>query len=85
MMGYGAGLGFGMGGWLVFLGCALLVVGVVALIVWLVRRTGPGEQQPTTPRSTGEDALETLRLRFARGEITKDDYLAAKQTLDADR
>ncbi len=86
MMGYGAGLGFGVGGWLVFLGCALLIVGVVVLIAWLIGRTGPsGQQQHTAPRPAGQDAQEILRLRFARGEISKDDYLAARQTLDADR
>jgi len=85
MMGYGAGLGFGVGGWLVFLGCALLIVGVVVLIAWLIGRTGPSAQQPAAPRLADQDAQEILRLRFARGEISKDDYVAAKQTLDADR
>jgi uncharacterized membrane protein len=85
MVGYGAGLGFGAGGWLVFLGCALLIVGVVVLIAWLVGRTGPAVHQVAAPRAADQDAKEILRLRFARGEISKDDYLATKQTLDADR
>jgi putative membrane protein len=87
MMGYGAGLGFGLGGWLLMLGGILLLVGVVVLIVWLVGRIGqpaPGPQPPT-PRPTNQDALEVLRLRFARGEITADEYLAAKQVLEAER
>ena len=88
MMGYGAGLGFGMGGWLGMLGMVLLVVGVIVLIAWLVGRTAPaaGSGGPSAaPRPAGQDALEVLRLRFARGEITREEYLAAKQTLETDR
>jgi uncharacterized membrane protein len=85
MIGYGAGLGFGAGGWLAFLGCALLIVGVVVLVAWLVGRASPASQQAAAPRPAGQDAQEILRLRLARGEISKDDYLATKQTLDADR
>ncbi len=84
MMGYGAGLGFGLGGWLGMIGFVLLVIGVVALIAWLIARVAPADQ--TTPaRTSGQDAVEVLRLRFARGEITADEYLAAKQTLEPDR
>jgi uncharacterized membrane protein len=84
MMGYGAGLGFGLGGWLGMIGMVLLVVGAVALIAWLVARATPAG--PAAPvRSAGQDAVEVLRLRFARGEIGADDYLAAKQTLEVDR
>lgn len=85
MMGYGAGLGFGMGGGLALLGAVLLIVGLVILVAWLARTTSPGDHQSAAPRPTGEEAQEILRLRFARGEISKDDYLATKQTLDAGR
>ena len=84
MMGYGTGLGFGLGGWLGMLGFVLLVVGVVVLIAWLVGRTAPAGQSPSS-RQEGQDALEILRVRFARGEITRDEYLATKQTLEGDR
>jgi putative membrane protein len=83
MMGYGAGLGFGFG-WLWMLGLVLLVVGVVVLIAWLVGRTAHSAQ-PTAARPAGQEALETLQLRFARGDISRDDYLAVKQTLEMDR
>jgi len=89
MMGYGAGLGFGLGGWLGMLGMVLLVVGVIVLIVWLVGRVAPPAAgsggSSVAPRPAGQDALEVLRLRFARGEITREEYLAAKQTLETDR
>ncbi|MCJ7709738.1 MAG: hypothetical protein MUQ32_02805 [Chloroflexi bacterium] len=92
MIGYGAGLGFGFGGLLALLGCVLLVVGVVVLIAWAVDRIGrtpqgaqPQGAQPQAPRPGEQDAVEVLRLRFARGEMTADEYIAAKQTLEAGR
>lgn len=87
MIGYGAGVGFGMGGWLGMLGGLLLVVGVIVLIAWLVGRVGQSQQAPqrqATPPA-GSDAIEVLRVRFARGEMTADEYTAAKQTLEAQR
>ncbi len=82
---YGYGAGFGLGGWLGLLGMIAVVIGVVVLIVWLVGRAGQAQSQAPTARPGGQDALELLRMRFARGEITKDEYLAAKQVLEADR
>ncbi len=84
MMGYG--IGFGAGGWLMMLGWIVIVVAVIALVAWLVTRSGSAAQsQAAAPRPAGQDALDLLRMRFARGEITKDEYLAAKQTLEDGR
>jgi uncharacterized membrane protein len=90
MIGYGAGLGFGFGGLLALLGCILLVVGVVVLIAWAVGKLGHGAQagqaaQVPAPPPASQDAVDVLRLRFARGEMTTDEYLAAKNTLEAER
>lgn len=87
MMGYGAGLGFGFGGLLALLGCIFLVVGVVVLIAWAIGRIGQPMQATSVqaPPPGSQDAVEVLRLRFARGEMTADEYLAAKQTLEAGR
>lgn len=90
MMGYGGGLGFGFGGLLALLGCFLLAVGVVVLIAWASGRIGhpaPAElvSQAQIPRPSTQDAVEVLRLRFARGEVTADEYVAAKQVLEAGR
>lgn len=87
MMGYGAGLGFGYGGLLALLGCVLLVVGVVVLIAWAIGRIGqpaPAASVKAQPPAS-QDAVEVLRIRFARGEMTADEYTAAKQTLEAQR
>jgi putative membrane protein len=82
---YGYGAGVGLGGWLGILGMIAIVVGVIVLIVWLVGRAGAGQAQAPTARPAGQDALELLRMRFARGEITKDEYLAARQVLESER
>ena len=83
MFGYDGGLGFGLGGWLGMIGMVALVIGVILLIAWLVGRVGPATQ-PQTPvgQPGGHDALELLGMRFARGEITEDEYRSAKKVLE---
>lgn len=87
MMGYGAGLGFGMGGWLSMLGGVLLLIGVIVLIAWLIGKVGqsPQTSQTQVPPPASQDAVEVLRVRFARGEIMADEYMAAKQILEEKR
>jgi len=87
MMGYGAGLGFGFGGLLVLLGCVLLVVGVIVLIAWAIGRSRPGSSTAVAqaPRPAADDAVEVLRGRFARGEMTADEFSAARQALETQR
>jgi putative membrane protein len=87
MMGYGAGFGFGFGGLLALLGCVLLVVGIVVLVVWAVGRSGQSAQVAPGQASgrSVPDAIDVLRQRFARGEITADEFTAAKQLLEAGR
>ena len=54
----------------------MLVVAVVVLIgVWLIVRSS------RDARSSSSSALDILRERFARGEITKDEFEAASKTL----
>jgi putative membrane protein len=54
----------------------LLVVAVVILIgVWLIVRSS------RDARSQTATALDILRERYARGEVTKDEFETAKRTL----
>jgi putative membrane protein len=51
----------------------LFVLAVVAAVKWLW-----GQKFPLVTREGGESALEVLNKRYARGEITKDEYERVK-------
>lgn len=59
--------GWGMGGVVLWW---IIGIALVALIVWTVARLGGGSAHP--PRS--ESPEETLKSRFARGEIDEEQY-----------
>ena len=65
-------LGFGiMGGMMVF-GMFFWVIGLFALF-WLLLRDRRGTE--------GRDAMELLKERYARGEISRKEYLSMKKDL----
>ncbi len=66
-----AGWTMGLEGWLWMGAWVLALVGVVWLLV----------REPR--RSDREDALETLRARLARGEITPAEFEQARRLLDS--
>ncbi len=67
MMGYGMMGAYGLIG---LLFNVLVIVGIVVLIVWAVRRfSAPGNQT-----SGAQSAREILQMRYARGEITREQY-----------
>jgi len=84
MSGYEAGM-FGLGGWLMMLGWVALIVGVVLVVAWALGKADSRTPDAGVTTRPSVDAVEVLRLRCARGEITADEYMAAKQTLEADR
>ena len=58
--------------WVITIG---LIVGVVLLIVWVVKRLGPSGQGTTTTSATpGGSPRDILQIRYARGEITREQY-----------
>jgi len=58
--------------WVITIG---LIVGVVLLIVWVVKRLGPSGQGATTTSATaGGSPRDILQIRYARGEITREQY-----------
>ena len=78
MMGWG-GYGYGMGifGWFFMLAFwGLIIVGLVLVVRWLWYQ-GP----PATRTGANEAPLEILKRRYARGEITKEEYDRMKQDL----
>jgi uncharacterized membrane protein len=70
MGGWGPGAGFVGGGGLGLLFFLLLVVGVVLIVSGLTRREG-----------RTDEALQILRARLARGEITKEQFDGLREAL----
>ncbi len=80
MMGGGMMGGSGFGGFGTFglIGMILnlvitvaVIVGIVLLVVWLIRRVG---QNGFTNAANEESPREIAQQRYARGEITRDQY-----------
>ena len=70
-------MGFGIFFMLLFWG--LIIGGIVALVNWLTRR----DQRPTFSHGARRDpVLETLRERYARGEITGEEYERLRRELE---
>lgn len=69
MMGYGYGMmGYGWG-WLMMIGiAALTILGIVALLRYLQKS---GKQNY---RTAGNSALNILNERYAKGEISEEEY-----------
>lgn len=75
----GSGL---MGGGFLFM--LLLFVAAALLVVWLVRALiSRGRDSRPTPGATPEkeDAVEVARNRYARGEISKEEFEQIKKDL----
>ncbi len=71
------------GGWAVgmIVMMVLLVGGAIALIVWLAARRTTSEGGRRA--DGGDTPLEIARRRYAKGEITKDEYDRLKKDLSA--
>jgi putative membrane protein len=77
-------MGFGYGGML-FGGLMMLAFWVLVIvgIIWLVLTLARGGQMVTRPSAAGPQPLDVLKERYAKGEITKEQYEAMKQDLSA--
>ena len=75
MHGFG-GVGL-FGGWIGLLFNLTIIIGIVILVVWAVKRftSGSVSSGSLTPR-------EILQARYARGEITRDQYQQILQDLN---
>ena len=75
----------GSWGWVGMLMMLLFWFGFVALIVWAVSswHAGDGPVAPAGP--VGDQAMPILRERFARGEVTAEEFERASKTLEGNR
>jgi len=78
MNGFGGFGSFGLIGMILNLVITIgLIVGIVLLVVWLVRKVGASAGQAAWPaqRLGGlESPREILQTRYARGEITREQF-----------
>ncbi len=71
--------------WMANLMWLLLIAGLVAVAVMFALRladrppVGPGSTGPPSPGS--DPAVDELRLRYARGELSRDDYVRRARDL----
>jgi putative membrane protein len=76
MWGYGHGWGLGGGGMgFGFVFWLAILAAIIAVIVWFAR-SGPSDRNQR--RSSG---LEVLEQRYARGEISREEYLEKKRDI----
>ncbi|MGE5261048.1 MAG: SHOCT domain-containing protein [Actinomycetota bacterium] len=76
MWGYGHGWGLGGGGMgFGFVFWLAILTAIIALVVWF-SRSGPLDRSQR--RSSG---LEVLEQRYARGEISREEYLEKKRDI----
>ncbi len=68
--------GFGMGfGWLFW-------IVILAVIIWaVIRLVNANQNREVYPGSKGEDALEVLKKRYAKGEISREEFERMKRDL----
>ncbi|MHB1117195.1 SHOCT domain-containing protein [Sideroxydans sp.] len=71
----GWGMGFGFVFMLLFWG--LVILGIVALIRWLIKQPSPDR----SPRD--KTPLEIARERYARGEMDREEYERMKRDLES--
>jgi len=77
MGGLFGGLGFI---WMIFIFIFILAIiaGVIILIIWAVRKTGNFQQ---TQYISENAAMSALKERYAKGEITKEEYENIKKEI----
>ena len=81
--GWALGLLAGFGGVSMLATPAALIVGIILLVRWLGGSfIGPDREAQGKERGIGDPALETLRQRYAAGEISQEEYKNTRQTLE---
>jgi len=71
-------MGFGVGGFWMFIITALIVVAVVLV---LTRLSGV-KSRKDSPAGSKSDAIAVLEMRYARSEITHEQFLEMRATLE---
>ena len=77
MGGFFGGFGFI---WMIFIFIfiAVIIVGIILLIVGLVKKANYSNK---SPQGKGNNSLEILKQRYAKGEITKKEFETMKKDI----
>lgn len=73
--------GVGWGGWIIGGLVMLLIIGMLAALVYFLVRAGSHNQSGGKHHS-GSGAVEILKQRYARGDISKTEYQEMRQELE---
>lgn len=89
MWGYGNGLGMGFYGnmlimFVVNLLIVLLIIGLGYLVLRALFKTGGAVRNNIQNYTPPQDALGILKERYARGEISREEYLSIREDLRQD-
>lgn len=78
------GFGYGTFGWVGMIinlvVTIVVIIGIVWLVIWLVRRADAAGNSTMLPES--HSPREILQSRYARGEITREQYLEILEDLN---
>lgn len=82
MMGYGRGFsfpgncfGYGSNLWVHYaIGGILLIIGIVLVVMFLMKRNNVSR--------ISSEAIELLNMKYAKGEITEEEYLKRKSVIN---
>ncbi|KJS28868.1 MAG: hypothetical protein VR64_22390 [Desulfatitalea sp. BRH_c12] len=76
-MNYGYGhMMYGYGGWIMW----IILIVLVFLVIYLFTQQ---KRSSSSESANGETALDILKKRFARGEISKEEYESMKRDLQS--
>jgi putative membrane protein len=79
------GYGFGGIGWIemiILFFMIAVMIGIVLLVIWLVRRTDIRDTPNIRASSASQSPREILQARYARGEINREQYLEILEDLN---
>ena len=71
------GMMWGFGGWWMIFFWIIIIIGVIFLVKWLVAQT----RTDTQATQKEESPLDILKKRYAKGEITKEEFEQKKKDL----
>jgi putative membrane protein len=77
-------VGDGMGWWMLWGGLMMLLFwgAIIALVVWAVQSLGHREEAPGQPSAPRRTPLDIARERYARGDISREEFEQIKRDLE---